>query len=98
MSSYRAVVEMAASPSLMDRVGAALATLGEAQPREAVVSRQWAIAATPGWAEAWQFAIDNYNINQNPDTGARNDVITDEMILDALTAMGYGQRGPQVEG
>lgn len=89
---YRSIVEMSSSTSLMDRVVACLATFGELSPREALASRSHIIAATPGWAEAWKFAVDNYNINQNPDTGARDDVITDEMIHDALVLMGYGKR------
>lgn len=87
--SLRAIVEMSSSPSLMDRVAAAMATLGIHNPREVLISRQQAIAATPGWAGVWQMAVDNYDINQNPDFGARTDVITDEMILDGLDLLGY---------
>lgn len=86
---YRAITEMSTSPSLLDRIAACLATRGAANPRDVATSNAWRFAATPGWGETWQGAVDAYNINQNPDTGARNDVITDAMIEEAVGAV-YG--------
>lgn len=85
--TYRAMVELSTSPSLLDRIAACLATFHTPTPRSVAQENIWRLGSTPGWAEAWQFAVDNYNINQNPDLGARNDVITDDMIRDGCAAI-----------
>lgn len=77
---YRAMTEMTVSPSLIDRIAACLATFNVPNPRQVAVDNAYRFASTEGWADAWQSAVDGYNINQNPDTGARTDVISDEMI------------------
>lgn len=84
---YRAITEMTVSPSLTDRIAACLATLSTPNPRAVAVDKAYAFASSEGWAAAWQSAVDSYNVNQNPDTGARTDVISDEMISSACEAV-----------
>lgn len=80
---YQAISEMTTSPSLTNRIAACFATLKVPDPRTLAAASTYKFAAMPGWAAAWQAAIDTYTVNQNPDTGLRTDVITDAMILAA---------------
>lgn len=84
MSNYSAVAAMAASISLRDRIAACAAQENKPDPVLWASQHMWAIVASPGWDDAWQSAIDGYNVNQNPDTGVRTDVISDQMILTAV--------------
>ena len=84
MSNYSAVAAMAGSLSLRDRVAACAAQEGKSNPVIWAQEHMWAIAASPSWDETWQYAVDTYNVNQNPDTGSRTDVISDAMILTAV--------------
>lgn len=86
MSNYSAVASMAASISLRDRVAACAAQEGKPDPVIWAQQHMWAIAASATWDDTWQYAVDTYNVNQNPDTGARTDVISDAMILAAVQA------------
>lgn len=47
----------------------------------------WKFATQEGWAEAWAYAYDNMNENQNPDIGYRTDVISDAQILAAVQSL-----------
>lgn len=85
--SYRSMVEMATSPSLLDRVAACLATFQTPVPRAVAQDNIWRLVANDDWGDAWQYAVDSYNINLNPDTGARSDVVTDEMIRAACATI-----------
>lgn len=84
---YNAVVEMAQSASLRNRVAACAAAEGVTNPEQWAASKMWALASSPGWAEDWAYAQDTYTVNQNPDTGARTDVIGDAQILAAVQAL-----------
>lgn len=42
------------------------------------------LAATPGWDDKWAYAKDTATVNVNPDTGARDDVISDADIVAAV--------------
>lgn len=83
--SYRSIVEMATSASLRDRIMACAAECGVAGPLDWTNRHIHRIVATNDWGAPWDYAQDTYNINMNPDTGARLDVISDEMILTAVT-------------
>lgn len=85
--AYVHLVEMASSQSLMNRIAACAALEGIDNPREWAMARMWKIAATPGWADDWSYASDEYTPEKNPDTGARPDVIGDEKILPAVQAI-----------
>lgn len=82
--AYIDIVQMATNPTLRTRVAAAAAAEGEPDPLGWAEANMWAIAAAPGWADAWDYAEDTRTDNVNPDTGARDDVISDVMILSAV--------------
>lgn len=82
--SYTSVVAMAASASLCARVAACAATqdLGGLPPQAWAQGNILAIAgADPAWATAWESAPLYNPDGSRTDAGARNDVITDAMIL-----------------
>lgn len=85
--AYSSIVEMATSYSLISRVAAAAAQEGEQDPMTWAQQNAWEVAAQPGWADSWDYAKDTATVNQNPDTGARNDVISDQQILGAVQAI-----------
>lgn len=84
--SYKDVLEMAESYSLMRRVAACAAQEGIANPLQWAADSMWTLAATPGWAADWAYAVDTATVNQNPDVGQRDDVIDDAQILSAVQA------------
>lgn len=84
--SYRSTVKMAVSTSLRERIIAAAANEGEPDPEGWVQANMWPIVTSPGWADKWDYAVDNYNDDYNPDTGARPGVISDADILAAVSA------------
>jgi hypothetical protein len=85
--SYSSIVEMATSSSLRGRLTAAVAGEGIDNPEQWTATNVWKLVASPGWADAWQFATDNYQVNANPDFGARIDVISDNDVLAAVQAV-----------
>lgn len=85
--SYNTIIAMAGSPSLTSRIAAAAAQEGSDDPVRWAQSHAWATASSPGWEAAWESALDTFTLNANPDTGQRNDVITDGMILAAVQAI-----------
>lgn len=91
--SYLSVVEMAGSASLLARITACASGEGQADPQSWAQSNIWKLCATPDWDDAWAYAKDTQNVNQNPDTGARDDVINDQMILSAVQAVRAAQAG-----
>lgn len=87
--SYQSMVAMASSPSLQTRCAAAAAQVGlRENPVVWVQQVIWRIVAEdPAWADAWDAATAIPNPNVNPDTGQRNDVISDDMILTVVSPM-----------
>lgn len=85
--SYYSVIEMANSASLIGRVTACAAGEKIADPESWTRKYLWRICASPGWATQWESASNTLQINQNPDLGARTDVITDGNILSAVQAV-----------
>lgn len=80
-----AVARMSTSNSLLDRIAAAIAQSTTApNPRAVAVDNAWRICGYEGWADAWSEAESTQTVNDNPDTGARTNVITDEMIETAV--------------
>jgi len=65
---------------------ASAAAMGMEDPMGFVDRNLWQIVSDPAWSEAWDYATATANVNMNPDTGIRNDVINDDMIDAALTA------------
>lgn len=85
--SYTDITIMAGNASLLGRVTAAAAEEGINDPGNWAASNIWQIVAQPGWDDAWNYAEGNKTVNVNPDTGARDDVINDGMILAAVQAV-----------
>lgn len=84
--AYADIVEMAQSTTLRQRIAAAVAGEGEADPVQWAADNMWHLAASPGWADDWSYARDTATVNTNPDVGARSDVIDDPQILSAVQA------------
>lgn len=92
--TYNGITQIASSASLLNRVAAAAADEGQSDPVGWAQRHAWELAVQPGWADAWQYAEDNATINVNPDTGVRDDVINDSMILAAVQAILADEAGP----
>lgn len=93
--SYNTVNEMASSQSLISRVAACAASLGNTNPRNWAIQNILSMIATadPSLQTTWTNA--EGNPNANPDTGFRTDVVTDSMILTAVTALKNSQGSDQ---
>lgn len=89
------VCNMAQSHSLIMRVAACAAELGNSTPQVWAANNILPLVATApvSLQTAWDAA--NTSVNVNPDTGARDDIITDAMINAAVTALRAKQLGTQ---
>lgn len=86
--SYQSIMQMASNQSLISRIAACAAEQGvKDHPIQWAQQNAWSVCSTAGWASAWDSAEASYSPNVNPDTGLRNDVITDQMILSAVQPM-----------
>jgi hypothetical protein len=85
--TYYAVTAMASNIALRDRIASAAATEGEADPFGWLNRNIYTVVARADWVSAWDYAEENKTVNVNPDTGARDDVINDGMILAAVQAI-----------
>lgn len=84
--AYQSMVEMAASQSLLSRIVAAAADEGIPDPLQWSNANVWALVSNSDWAASWDYARSTDTDDQNPDTGKRPGVITDQMILSAVQA------------
>jgi hypothetical protein len=85
---YASIVEMVASQSLLARVAASAADEGYVgDPMEWARQNLWAVVSAADWVAAWDSALATASNNANPNTGARDDVITDGMILARVQPM-----------
>lgn len=91
--SYSSIAEMATSNSLMTRIAAAAAKERIAGPKAWANTHMWELVSSPNWDAQWAYAVDNYQVNANPDFGARTDVISDADILAAVQALNTDQVG-----
>lgn len=85
--TYNSVIEMAENLTLRTKFVAAAAGEGQADPEVWAIGHRWELASSPGWAASWDSAKAGMTINQNPNLGERDDVITDAMILAAVQAL-----------
>lgn len=86
--SYTAASVMAGSNSLLQRITACVAQEGEEQPYVWAQTHMWKLVSRQDWIDAWAYAENHPNHrNMNQDTGARDDVIDDGMILSAVQAV-----------
>lgn len=80
--SYATIAAITQSGALYQRLTAAAAQEGKnpTSPGSWVSANIWTLAASPGWAAAWESAI----AGGVTDPGANEGVITDGMILSAV--------------
>jgi hypothetical protein len=81
--SYNTIANMAQDFELQRRITACAVSEHKQDPSQWASERMWQLAATPGWADAYEYAVAN-DMN-NP--GKRENVITDSMILAAVQPM-----------
>lgn len=86
--SYNSIAEVAHSYSLRERIAACAAVEGVTNPHPTEWADQhlWWLAASPGWGDAWAYAL----ASGITDPGADEAVITDGMILSAVQAIRGG--------
>lgn len=85
--SYASIVDMAGNQTLRNRITACAAQENVPEPEGFVGLNIWKLVSTTGWSEDWDTAKSTYNNNQNPDFGARTDIISDAEILAAVQAL-----------
>jgi hypothetical protein len=86
--SYTSMVEMTTSTALKLRVAACAADEGlDTDPAQWAEQNMWRVVVAADWVAAWDSAVATHSDNFNPDTGARDDVITDAMILSVVQPM-----------
>lgn len=85
--SYHAIVEMARSTTLRERIIACAAQEKIKDPETWASSNMWTLATSAGWADDWDYAKGTYTTDKNPEFGERNDIIGDAKILSAVQAL-----------
>jgi hypothetical protein len=80
--SYNDIADMAVNAQLQNRVIACAAVEGEPNPVSWLSSNMWAIAASPGWGDAWEYGLATGIPPE--EIGANEAVISDAMILAAV--------------
>lgn len=89
--SYLSQAMLTKDHGLIDRVAACAATLGVRDASPWAVRHMWLLSAQPGWATAYAEATaDDPPVDPAEwagRAGADPDVITDQMILDGVTAI-----------
>lgn len=83
---YSTVMNMSKSVGLKNRLIGAAALEGRADANIWVEQNLFSLINDTSWVTAWEYAEDTKTVNVNPDTGARDDVINDSMILAAVQA------------
>lgn len=82
--TYKTVADIADSPSLRRRITACAAQQAKPDPEAWTLKYHWYLAASPGWAEAWESYLAG---GPAGDPGSDETVITDGMILAAVEAI-----------
>lgn len=80
------IAAMATDNDLRLRIAACAATqvIVPENPGQWANQHQWAIAGSPGWSEAWAYAVLSGNLSPGTDPA----VISDAMILAAVQTIG----------
>lgn len=95
--SYASITAMSTSASLQGRLIACAATQtlvpAGIDPRSWVASHLFEVLAQDGWDTAWDEAPLFNPDGTKTDAGARNDVITDDMILTSVQQVRNAQVG-----
>lgn len=87
---------MSQDKGLLLRIAACMAKEGVVNAVDSARASQWALAASPGWDEAYEYATLTLP-NSLSSIGEREDVITDWMILSAVQTL-LARNDAQVEG
>ena len=98
--TYSDINEMFGSSSLRDRITSAIAkeVPGMIDPVSVANQYMWPLIAREDWIAAWASAPkDCTECGQPRDTGLREDVITDQMILSAIQDVAQ-QQAQQAQG
>ncbi|QWY83811.1 hypothetical protein SEA_PERMAG_23 [Microbacterium phage PermaG] len=86
--SYATVALIRQNFDISNRVAACVAVEGIAPyPEQWVAERSWALAAQPGWADAWAYALAAHPDDDEYRPGWDEGVITDGMILSAVQSL-----------
>lgn len=82
--SYTDVARMATDGHLRERIAACAAIEGvrEPHPTKWADDNQWQLAGSPGWGDAYAYAV----LTGNEAPGRDNAVVSDGMILSAVQA------------
>lgn len=95
--SYNTIVAMSRSQSLQARVAACAAEEGNTSPLAWASNNLLILVATAGSSLQTTWDSASTDPNANPDTGKRDDVVTDAMILSAVqnlkATQGSGAQG-----
>ena len=83
---YNTIMNMSKSIGLKNRLTGAAAQEGRADAQIWVDQNIWSLINSSEWVSAWEYAEDTKTVNVNQDTGARDDVINDGMILASVQA------------
>lgn len=81
--TYKTQADLARDQDILVRIAACAATQGVPDPESWAWKRLWAFSARPGWDDAYSYAVAT---GKTP-PGLQEDVITDQMILDAVKAV-----------
>ena len=83
--SYNDVAQMAKDGHLRERIAACASTEGvhDPHPTAWADAHQWRLAGSPGWSDAYSYAV----LADNEAPGRDEAVITDGMILAAVQAI-----------
>jgi hypothetical protein len=84
---YNTVMNMTKSAGLKNRLIGCAAQEGRADAQLWVEQNIFRLVKGSDWVSAWEYAEDTKTVNVNPDTGARDDVINDGMILAAVQSV-----------
>ena len=87
--SYKTTFAISQDPYMRNRLAAAVALDGIEMndPEDWVNVNRWKLATQPGWADAWEEALDNNSGDFGYTPGNDETTITDAMILAAVRAV-----------
>ena len=88
--SYNSIALMADDNDLRLRIKACVSKEGDRDGQAWVTQNMWLLAATPGWDDAWDSAL-QVGIGR---PGYMPNVISDNMILAAVQALKLSQQPP----
>lgn len=94
--AYLTVAIIRQDPWIRDRVAACVAVenMGADHPEGWATDHAWELAAQPGWAAAWEYAVASHP-EEDYQPGKDAAVVTDAQILSAVQAIRSEETGNQ---